>query len=120
MKILVSAGLLWLALATVFYGQSARSAVPASAASAASMRQVLNRYCVTCHNSKLKTGSLSLEGLDTNKVAENAEVWEMVVRKVRAGMMPPLGAPRPDAATYESLASWLETELDRVAVSKPN
>src|SRR5437867_840836 len=78
-------------------------------------RAVLDQYCVTCHNERTKTAGLMLDKMDPAHVSANTEAWEKVVRKLRAGMMPPQGMPRPDATTYEALASTLETELDRVA-----
>ena len=80
----------------------------------------INRYCVTCHNQKLKTAGLTLDQMNIEKVAEGAPVWEKVVQKLRTGAMPPPGAARPDNATYSSLAGYLETELDRAAAAKPN
>jgi mono/diheme cytochrome c family protein len=65
---------------------------PAAAAPSA----ILNTYCVTCHNDQAKTGGLSLEKADLSRVAGNAETWEKVIRKLRVGMMPPPGMPRPD------------------------
>jgi mono/diheme cytochrome c family protein len=88
-------------------------ATPAQVADAAGERALLNQYCVTCHNEKLKTGGLELDKLDTAHVAEHAEKWELVVRKLRSGMMPPSGMPRPAWATYESMVAWLENELDQ-------
>ena len=78
-------------------------------------RALIDQYCVTCHNQRLKTGGLSLDQMDLAQVSKNGEVWEKVVRKVRAGMMPPSGARRPDRATLAGLTTWLETELDRSA-----
>src|SRR5262249_30933520 len=78
------------------------------------------KYWFTCHNDKARTGGLSLEKLDPADVSRNTETWEKVVRKLRAGMMPPQGMPRPEPAAYESLTVALETELDRVAAEKPN
>ena len=86
----------------------------------ASERAVLDKYCVTCHNQKLKTAGLMLDKLDLAHVGENAEPWEKVVRKLRAGMMPPAGMPRPNAATYEALTVALENELDRAAAAHPH
>src|SRR5262245_35254244 len=86
---------------------------------AQSPRAVLDQYCVTCHNEKLKTAGLMLDKLDPARVSENREAWEKVVRKLRAGMMPPQGLPRPNAAASESLANGLEAELDRTAATKP-
>jgi hypothetical protein len=81
---------------------------------------LLKRYCVTCHNDRLRTGSLSLEGLDLAAAGVRSELWERVVRKVRVGMMPPAGAPRPDAHTTRAFLSSLETTLDHAAAIKPN
>src|SRR5262249_22115896 len=94
--------------------QRASSTSPVSASQS---RTVINQYCVTCHNQRLKTAGLTLDVLDVSEVGQGAAVWEKVVRKLRAGMMPPPGAPRPDAAAYASLVGWLENELDRSAVS---
>jgi hypothetical protein len=83
-------------------------------------RAVLDQYCVSCHNQKLKTAGLMLDKLDLGHVGEQAEAWEKVVRKLRAGMMPPLGLPRPSEANYQALTVALEDELDRAAAAKPN
>jgi mono/diheme cytochrome c family protein len=88
--------------------------------SPASQRAVLDKFCVACHNEKLKTAGLALDKADLDHVGSSAQMWEKVVRKLRAGQMPPVGLPRPDAATYDSLASSLETALDRAAAAKPN
>ncbi len=85
-----------------------------------SQRAVLDQYCVTCHNQKLKTAGLMLDKLDLAHVGEHAEPWEKVVRKLRAGMMPPAGLPRPGATTYEALTVALENELDRAAQANPH
>src|SRR5262249_11713987 len=86
----------------------------------AQFRAALDQYCVTCHNQRLKTAGLTLDTLDVAKPASQAEVWEKVVLKLRAGTMPPAGARRPDAATYHALASWLEGQLDQVAEAAPD
>ena len=82
-------------------------------------RELLNQYCVTCHNERLKTAGLLLDKMDPAHVADQAEAWEKVVRKLRAGMMPPQGLPRPAPAAYEALTVALENELDRAAAAKP-
>ena len=91
----------------------------AAQATATTERAVLDKFCVSCHNAKLKTGGLALDQVDLSKIGENPELGEKIVRKLRAGMMPPLGLRRPDPATYEALTTWLENELDRAAVAKP-
>ena len=90
------------------------------AAGASSQRALVNQYCVACHNERLKTSGLALDAVNIGEVGEDPEIWESVVRKLRGGLMPPVGRPRPDQATYEGFASWLETELDRVAATRPN
>jgi mono/diheme cytochrome c family protein len=83
-------------------------------------RALLDKYCVTCHNDRLKTANFSLQGLDLTKVGDHAELWEKVVRKLRAGVMPPPEVPRPSLAEYEGLRDWLEAEIDRAAESRVN
>ena len=97
-------------------------ATPVASAAAPSQRAVLNRYCISCHNEKLKTGGLALDALDIDHVGENVTAWEKTVRKLRVRAMPPAGPgrPRPDEASYESLISFLESSLDHAAVEKPN
>ena len=81
---------------------------------------VLKRYCVGCHNDKLKTGGLSLEAFDVSRAAEHAETSEKVIRKLQAGLMPPPLAARPEAATQKTLIAAVETTVDAAAAAKPN
>lgn len=83
-------------------------------------RQLLNRYCVTCHNTRLKTAGLTLDTLDVTRVGEGAETWEKVLRKLRASAMPPVGSPRPEHDAYAELTLWVRGELDRASLAKPN
>jgi Protein of unknown function (DUF1592)/Protein of unknown function (DUF1588)/Protein of unknown function (DUF1585)/Protein of unknown function (DUF1587)/Protein of unknown function (DUF1595)/Planctomycete cytochrome C len=106
---------LFLAVAGQTASPQAAGPAPMQVADAASERALLNQYCVTCHNQKLKTANLELDKLDTAHVADHAEKWELVVRKLRSGMMPPSGLPRPQWTTYESMVTWLEGELDKTA-----
>ena len=77
-------------------------------------------YCVTCHDDEEKKGGLSLERVSAD-VSQQQEVWEKVVRKLRARQMPPVGRKeRPDEATYDSTVRYLETSLDRAAAAHPN
>ena len=80
-------------------------------------RATLDRYCVTCHNARVKAGGLVLDTLD---VASEPATWEKVVRKLRGRMMPPAGMPRPDEATYDAFARDLESALDAAAARHPN
>ena len=98
--------------------QSESSSPPPSPASP--YREVVNRYCVTCHNENLRTADLLLDQADVENVSLDPEVWNKVAEKLRAGAMPPAGMPRPDQATYDSFAAYLEMELDRAAEAKPN
>jgi hypothetical protein len=91
-----------------------------AAAPASSQQALVNRYCVTCHSDRAQTGNLSLQNLDVTNPAANAEVWEKVARKLRAGLMPPSGASRPDRAALDGLRQSIETSIDRAASQKPN
>ncbi|MEO8256655.1 MAG: DUF1592 domain-containing protein [Acidobacteriota bacterium] len=86
----------------------------------AETRAVLDRYCVSCHNQRLKTGGLALDGIDPGQVPQGGEVWEKVIRKLRSGTMPPQGAPRPEPQALLAVTEWLEGELDRSAALSPN
>lgn len=83
-------------------------------------RALLDRYCVTCHNERLKTAGLTLDKIDVTQAAAHAEVLEKVARKLRAGQMPPAGRPRPEKAAVEAFVTALEGALDRAASAAPN
>jgi cytochrome c5 len=83
-------------------------------------RRTLDRYCVTCHNEKLKTAGLMLDVADVANPGASAEVWEKVVRKLRTSTMPPPTMPQPSVEERGALLSWLETTLDQAAVARPN
>ena len=115
----------WLAAAVMVGGVPPSAAANPAAQGAAAPdteahQQALSRYCVTCHNERTRTAGLLLDQVDIEQVARDPAVWEKVVRKLRTGLMPPDGRPRPDAATYASLVSHLETALDRAAETAPN
>jgi mono/diheme cytochrome c family protein len=76
---------------------------------------LLKTYCVTCHNERMKTGGLALDGLDVNNVGAHAEIFEKVVLKVKTGVMPPSGSPRPSRAALDTFAAGLESRLDKAA-----
>ena len=105
------------------------------AQSATEYRALLDEYCVTCHNqrtvddqseqitplrSQLRAVGLALDALELSAVATDAAHWEPVVRKLRAGLMPPAGRRRPDQATLDQFRAWLETELDEAAAARPD
>jgi hypothetical protein len=83
-------------------------------------RALLDQYCITCHNQKAKTAGLMLDEMDVDHPPQSAEVWEKVIRKLKGGMMPPQGMPRPDQAATESFIASLETSLDQDAALHPN
>jgi hypothetical protein len=93
---------------------------PGRFATAAAKRALLDQYCAGCHNDKLKTAGLSLVKLDVGHLNENQQEWEKVILKLRAGMMPPAGLPRPNAATVNELAASLEAGIDQAASANPN
>ncbi len=107
----------------VAWGQASASqkqtAIPAGS-SATALRSQLDQYCVSCHNQTAKIGGLALDKLDVSRIGENTQIWEKVVRKLRAGMMPPAGMKRPDPAAYEAMTVNLESEIDRAAAAKPS
>ena len=104
----------------VAFPSQERSSVSEGVSSGGSVRPVLNRYCVGCHNERLRTAGLALDTMDAARVGDHPDAWEKVVRKLRTGAMPPAGRRRPDPATYESVASALENALDRAAAATPN
>jgi hypothetical protein len=81
---------------------------------------LVNKYCVTCHNDKARTGGMSLESASLTDVPHNAELWEKAIRKLRVGAMPPQGAPRPEKRVLDDFATYLEASLDHAASEKPN
>jgi hypothetical protein len=101
-------------------GSHAQSPAVDAAASAAPSKAVVDQYCVTCHNERLKTAGLALDALQMSDIGARAPVWEKVVVKLRAGLMPPAGMPRPDKAALDRFTSSLESVLDRAAAANPN
>ena len=87
--------------------------------SAADGRALINRYCVDCHDDAERTANLTLERVDLAAVGNEAETWERVIRKLRAGMMPPPDFERPAEEDYAALRDWLEAEIDRSAPQNP-
>ena len=81
---------------------------------------MIDRYCVTCHNQKLKTAGLMLDKADVASPGAAGEIWEKVVRKLRTSTMPPPNMPQPSTEDRRALLSWLETSLDQAAAAKPN
>jgi mono/diheme cytochrome c family protein len=117
----------WLAVSAISrHPQAARgespaaSGAPLAAAPAVQPeRALIDQYCVTCHNERAKTAGLTLDTQDITNPPAGAAVWEKVIRKVRGGLMPPVGMPRPDKTALAGLASYLETSIDRAAAPTP-
>ena len=104
-------------LLTLEAQQSTSSPPPAPVAA---HNTFVSRYCASCHNDRLKRGGLALDAVAAQDISQHPEVWEKVVRKIRARQMPPVGLPRPEEATYNAEISMLETALDRAAAASPN
>ena len=100
--------------------QAARS-MPGQAAASTPLPQqaLLTRYCITCHNQRMKTAGLTLDTVDVEHPSAGTEIWEKVIRKLRTGSMPPAGLPRPDKTANDAFVTWLETSIDRAAVPDP-
>src|SRR5882724_3214377 len=97
------------------------AAHPRSDLTADSAKELFTRYCVGCHNEKAKASGidssrkLTIDSIDFSDLHKHAEKLELIIRKMRAGMMPPVNVRRPEPAVYKSMISWLENELDRAA-----
>ena len=92
----------------------------ASTAEPLSEQALISRYCLGCHNTRTKAGDFVLEGMDLAQAGEHADAWEKVVRKLRVGLMPPAGRPRPDEATYTRLRTSIERRLDLAGSARPD
>ena len=123
-KLLFAGGLAAIAAVTVLPTARAQTAAPRAARPApptpAAEEALLQGYCIVCHDNQQKTANFSLESANINAVADHPEIWEKVIRKLRAGMMPPPGNPRPPLAQYEQLRDWLENQIDAKAAAHPN
>ncbi len=80
---------------------------------------VVEKYCVECHNRDDLAGGRAFDDLSPDHIAADAETWELAIRKLRGGLMPPAGGPRPDGQTIEELAAWLASEIDAEADEPP-
>lgn len=102
----------------IFLGAgTGRTQAPATRQTA---ENAINEYCSDCHNAQLKTGGVFLDPAALTQPGEHAELWERVIRQLRAKSMPPVGNPRPNDATYQQFRTYLETALDRAAAATPN
>ncbi|MGE0392355.1 MAG: DUF1592 domain-containing protein [Vicinamibacterales bacterium] len=108
------------ALVASLAGAGATPAANAAPLTPAEAKATVDRYCVTCHNDRLKTAGLTLAGIDYADVSRHASELERAVRKLGSAAMPPAGSPRPDAPTYAALTAFLEQQLDAEAARRPN
>src|SRR6266699_1311356 len=118
MKKRVAVGSLAILFALVSTAQTSPQQLQTTAGSAQTQRAVLDQYCVTCHNDRIKRANLTLEKLDLTTAGDHPEMWEKVIRRLRAGVMPPPGMKRPPLKEYEALRAWLEIEIDRKAAAR--
>ena len=112
--------LLLVAFAACALTAAPQQAAKPAAAAANPNQALINRYCTTCHNQKLKTAKLALDVLDLTHPEKDALTWERAIRKLRGGMMPPPGMPRPPLEAVNALATYLEISLDQAATANPN
>jgi len=109
-----------IALGSFVFSLQAQQRAGDASVPAAAHRSLVDEYCVSCHSDDKKRGDLALESVAGHDVARHPDVWEKVLRKLRARQMPPVGRPRPDDPTYDAVIAFLETSLDRAAEAKPN
>ena len=119
-KLLTISGIALLISGLAITPTQGRQAQQTAPPTASAQQELVNRYCIGCHSDRAKTGGLTLEKLDVDHPAANADVWEKVIRKLRAGLMPPSGANRPERSALDGLRRSLETSIDRATLEKPN
>jgi mono/diheme cytochrome c family protein len=117
---LLAAALVYLLIAGGSVGSQAVAPSTQAAATPANAPQaMLKQYCISCHNARTQSGGLALDTVSLDSVAADAEIWEKVIRKVRAGLMPPAGMPRPPQADLGAFAAAVENAIDRAAAASP-
>ena len=100
--------------------QRAQAQGASASSTLTAQKAMVDRYCVGCHNDKAKVANFPLQNANFSAAGDHPELWEPVIRKLRAGLMPPPGMPRPAVADYEKLRDTLETEIDRKAAARVN
>src|SRR5262245_53275506 len=118
--VLGSVAAVWVAMTAAGATQAPQQPGVARSVSATAPTDVVKQYCFGCHSQRVRAGGLVLETIDLSHPAAHAEVLEKVVLKVRGGLMPPAGSPRPSEDARIALASYLETSLDAAAAAAPN
>src|SRR6516164_5025143 len=97
-----------------------QTSAPAAPIALDAQTALVTTYCQGCHNDKTKSGNMTLTALDLAHPERNGVLAEKVIRKLRAGMMPPAGMKRPEAATAKAFVTTLESEMDKAAAASPN
>src|SRR5712691_8071657 len=115
MKRFLSASALLVLIASLAILQNRAVGQTPAAAGSDQHRAMLNTYCVGCHNARLKTGGIALDGLDLQTAADDAQIWEKALRKLRGHLMPPPGSPQPPQKDADSFVAWMENTLDAYA-----
>ena len=108
-----------LCLGVFLFGGSDVVAQPTIAPAQNPHQALVNKYCVNCHNDRTPAGGFAWSSIDLNDPSRNAEAAEKVARRLRAGLMPPAGAPRPDPASAKTLVAAIESAIDRSAAMRP-
>jgi mono/diheme cytochrome c family protein len=119
-KLIVAAMAAWLSSFGLIAQSQAPATVPSSAPTPDAATQAVKQYCAGCHSERAKAGGLSLADFDVARASDHAEVAEKMIRKLRAGLMPPAGARRPDEATLDGVRHLLEARMDQWAAANPN
>jgi mono/diheme cytochrome c family protein len=109
----------WSVSALTSAGSAARQSAASPTPNPSSPQALVQQYCLTCHNQRLRTAGLTLDDVDANEPARDSARWEQVIGKLRAGSMPPPGMPRPTAAASHAAAVALESALDRAWAASP-
>jgi mono/diheme cytochrome c family protein len=99
---------------------AAQHRVAPSSREASPLPRLVEQHCASCHNSQVKNGGLDLESVRLDDVTKHTDVWERVVRKLRARQMPPVGMNRPEESTYSTVVAWLSDSLDKASAGHPN
>src|SRR3954469_23223083 len=105
------------AIATLLALASAGIATQRPAPTIASRKAFVDQYCVNCHNVDDKVAGIAFDSMDLARVAQDGEIWEKAIKKLKGGMMPPPGAKQPEHAAALGFAAWLETTLDAAAAA---
>ena len=118
-RALASAGVM-LAVAAFLPASAQQTQTQNSSATAAALHDTLQLYCVGCHSGPTPFAGLNLEPMDFNNLEANGEIWEKLIRKLKARQMPPAGMPRPDEGTYDRIVDFIRSGRDHLAEVKPN